>query len=713
MATKKTKKTKGDKDVRDLLRKSISAQAPLCLGQEGGKLSNDRTRLKALYLGQPYKADKELSADGWSTYIDRTVMETVEWCKPSLFRIFGAGDELIRFDAIGKDDEQAAQDATDWVNSIFGRNAFTLVHHSLTDGLYQRLGWAKAWYEKTEKVDVDEREGLLEEEALAAVLDSGVPMEDVEVSKRLADDSKPAGPDNPEVFDLTIRRRHEIREIRIEPVPSENVLFLQDARDIEKCRLTIHWEDRTVSELLEEGHDEDLVKDLPSISASKSVDMPEKDIGRSVNSESPNGDPDAGDDNSTRLVRIFEAYTYADINGDGRAEMVKVVYGGELGDAKILSWEEWPLGRPPLFPVASVPLPHSIAGLCVADLVEDLQSLKSELTRYGLDNLYLNNQGEIVINKSAGGSYNLDQLLARRAGGVYETEGPVQVTPLAVANTGTESLAWLEKASEAQRTRTGIDSNSAGVNADALQGTATGAEIQEEIQNLRVELIARIYAETFFKPLGRYILRLATKYQDKPLQMKVKGRYLDLDPKTFNLDWDVRPAVGLGTGNRSKLAGTYAEILSIQREIMAALKDKSPIGMRHVIYTCHKLAEARGLESPERFFGSLEDAENVDRALREAAQQPQTSPEEEATNRLLAVEEKRTQAKIALDQAKARADITLKREKAQADIALAQTKIAAEHDLKAMEVDAERDLEAAQMLISGGGGGFPVLPPGM
>ena len=73
------------------------------------------------------------------------------------------------------------------------------------------------------------------------------------------------------------------------------------------------------------------------------------------------------------------------------------------------------MDRPPLFPVSSVPLPHDVAGLCLADLVIDVQRLRTEISRQMLDGLALGNMGELVarhLNKSA--EIDDDQFLRRR-----------------------------------------------------------------------------------------------------------------------------------------------------------------------------------------------------------------------------------------------------------------------------------------------------------
>lgn len=163
------------------LRKIIIRESEQCMGRDGSKLSQERASLKEKYLGKGYAVDGERSERGFSTYVDRTVLETVEWAKPGLMRVF-CGDEIIRFDPRTPEEEKAAQDATTYVNQVvFGRNMFKIVHDVLTDGLYQRVGWCLAHCpEKTERKTY-QFTGLTEEEAQAVLSSDGIDLDTVEI----------------------------------------------------------------------------------------------------------------------------------------------------------------------------------------------------------------------------------------------------------------------------------------------------------------------------------------------------------------------------------------------------------------------------------------------------------------------------------------------------------------------------------------------------
>lgn len=671
------------KDVKEQLRGIIQRELDACMGTEGDQLSSSRERLKMQYLGYGYDVDDDRRKRSLSTYVDRTVMETVEWAKPGLMRVFCSSDDIIRFDPKSPEQEQAADDATLYVNQVvFGRNIFRLVHDVLADGLYQRVGWCLAHCPEEREQRVLQYTGLAEQEAVALLSDPSIDLE-----KDTVDVQRYETPQGM-LYDLDIHQEVITRDIRIEPVPSEHVVISSDAADVESARFVAWWQVRTASDLRKEGYSAALIAELPSMDDAD--EMPETEVGRAINSDS---DEETGGHGATRRIRVWEGWFDADLNGDGIAEKVKAIWVGDGERCKILKYEEWPLYRAPLFAACSVPMPHQVIGLCVADLVADVQDLRSETMRQMLDNLALSNQGELVVNEGMSGDVEYDSLLARGVGAVHRIKGDATITPLPVMTSSGDALQAMSLTDQITERRTGISSRTQSLQADTLQNTATGANIMEEAINQRLELVARVYAESFFKPLGRYVLHLLHKYHDKAIQLRIKGKFMAFDPSTWDPDMDISVAVGLGTGNRTRLLAVYQQILSLQQQFVTAFQKNSPVRLSNIIYTCHKMAEAAGLEAPERFFGTEDDARKAEKAIME--EKPQPSPEAQK----LELEKQKAQAKMALDKQKAQTEAQRKAWEAQTDAALEEMKIKGQLALKVQEMEGEKQLDAMKMAL--------------
>jgi len=672
------------KQVEDLIRREMQS----AVGKPSATLSRARTELKSAYLGEPLPRDAERKENGWSTTQDRSVLETVEWAKPSLMRVFASQEEIVRFEPREPEDEDAAEEATNYINQVvFGSGAFMVVHDLIMDALYQRVAWAKVWWDETFETITQEWDGLSYEEAWAFI--SAHPArENLSVVWY-------AGPEGGSLYRIKEKKKEDRSGVKIVALPPERVIWSAESLDIVSARFCAHWEDKTRAELAAEGYPKDRLDGLPDGGES----YPETDIQTRINEDQA----DTNNETERMTYRVYEAYIKT-AGADG-PERQKVVFAGDGDKIHILSAEEWPMNRPPLFPVSSVPLPHSVAGLSLADLVMDIQRVRTELFRQLLDGLASGNQGELVITRPDKSCVvDLDQIGNRRIGGIYEIFGNATITPLPVASgVAAEAAAAMTVTDKIKESRTGVGQQLQGLTADALQNTATGAAIMDEAVNQRLELIARILAEYIFKPIATHVLKLTIRHQPKPMKRRVKGRFLTWNPQTWDPLMDVKVSVGLGSGNQGRRVSGLTQILNIQEKIVSGLGVNSPVRLTHIIHTTHKLAEALGFGSPEQFFGTDADAQKYEEQILAAAQQNQGQGGQTPEERLIELEIKKgeaqvanrmkvTEANLAFDQRKLDAELEMEKVKLEAKILLDQAKMAADNNLKAQQAQADAEL---------------------
>lgn len=177
--------------------------------------------------------------------------------------------------------------------------------------------------------------------------------------------------------------------------------------------------------------------------------------------------------------------------------------------------------------------------------------------------------------------------------------------------------------------------------------------------------------------------------------MQLKGRFMSFDPRKWDPDMDISVAVGLGTGSKSKQLAAFQQILQIQQAFIAQLGASSPVRLSHVIYACHKLCEAAGLQAPERFFGTEEDARAAERQIIESQKNKgQMDPLTAARVQTERVKAQTAMQKAQLDmqirQAQLQNEAQGKAVKAQSDAALQAQKMQANTQLKAQELQAEK-----------------------
>ncbi len=98
----------GDDEVVAICQAEIAGS----LGFLDGKLAETRLKSLQYYNAEPYGNEIE----GSSQIVTTEVRDTVESIMPSLMKIFLSGDKVAQFDPTGPEDEQVADQATDYAN---------------------------------------------------------------------------------------------------------------------------------------------------------------------------------------------------------------------------------------------------------------------------------------------------------------------------------------------------------------------------------------------------------------------------------------------------------------------------------------------------------------------------------------------------------------------------------------------------------------------
>jgi len=234
-------------------------------------------------------------------------------------------------------------------------------------------------------------------------------------------------------------------------------------------------------------------------------------------------------------------------------------------------------------------------------------------------------------------------------------------TPLVAA----QAFPMLEYIDGVREDRTGVTRYTQGLDADTLNKTATGINQIMTAAQQRVELIARVFAETGVKDLFRKILELVNRHQSAPRIIRLRNRWVPMDPREWNTQMDISISVGLGTGNKDQMLMHLRNLLDIQVQAirMQGGVDGPLVRLENVYSTLAKLVENAGLKSADTYF--------TDPTQRPAAPPPPpaTPPPDPA---LAAVQQQARidAARLAFDRQRAAADLALDRAKLAAEIAL-------------------------------------------
>src|SRR5262245_47835128 len=134
-----------DSELRALL---DAEKSDALAGIQASTLSGERERAMRYYLGE---MDRDLPpGEGCSRAVSTDVSDTVEGLMPDLMEIFAGGDDVMRFEPVGPEDVQAAQQETDYVNHVFMQKnpGFLVLYSFIKDALLSKNGFVKVWTEE-------------------------------------------------------------------------------------------------------------------------------------------------------------------------------------------------------------------------------------------------------------------------------------------------------------------------------------------------------------------------------------------------------------------------------------------------------------------------------------------------------------------------------------------------------------------------------------
>lgn len=628
-----------ERDLCSIIEREVSS----AIGQWSGELADDRASELDYYNSMPFGNEQE----GESQVVSSDVFDTVEGMLPSLLRIFTSSDDVVRFEPNGPEDEEQAQQQTEVCNYVFYRqnNGFLVLYEWFKDALIQKNGIVKYYWEEKESKSEEEYRGLSEGQYIKLVSGKGVEVlehseypDDAEMELRqtklqtaLANmEKQPLQPEQkamltqqitqqinmqpiPPLHDVKIRIVKDQSKICIEAIPPEEFGISQRHKcvSIQEAPFCYHRTKKTVSMLREMGCPEDIIEQIGSgdqdmIDISPEVLARDRILDQKLNF----GDPP---DPSMREVVVTDAYIRIDWDGDGIAELRHVIKAG------FAIWINEECDHIPFAAITPIIMPHRWVGKSAAELVMADQFTKSVIWRQILNNLYLtNNPRKAVLSTPSGVvQANLDDLMNSRAGGIMReyVQGAIrnEETPFVAG----QSFGMLEYIDAQKEVRTGQSRYNQGTDADSLNKTARGIQMIQQAGQQRGDLIARIFAETGVKDLMRGIAYMLSKYSSKAMTLRLRNKWVEIDPRDWKTQFDMTINVGLGTGNKDVQLAHLSAMGEKQGQLMEMGKGYM-VTDQNIYNLYKKMAEAMGFKHPEIF---VSDPASVQ------PPQPQPNPE--------------------------------------------------------------------------------------
>lgn len=628
------------------------------MNMEDGDISDDREENFNYFIGAEYGNERE----GYSKFVTREALETVEWVLPSVLRVFLSGDKIVTFDPQNPNDEGAADQETDVTNYFAmranngGYGGFLPLHHWIKDCLMYPNGYLKCYMDERDHTDVGTLSGLtdvgvqmlvddpeveiLEQRSRTIWIDpseaapagpppgmppagaapgapgpQGAPQPPPGPAPQGAPQMPPGGMGGPET--------QPPGPAPVMGMPPEPVKLPQEVFDL-KIRTTHRVMELKLAAVPPE---EALVhRECTSTNLDEAQFVAHRV--RKAYSELVNEgyDPDELDQiggadnyqwNDERVNRLFwedeDPDDYTEVDPSMRLFWVHECYAWFdyegtgvaqfrrvilIGD-QIFENEE--TNYQPLIAMSAILMAHKHNGMGYVDIMKDLQLLQSVLTRQLLDNVYKINVRRKVFSEDAltEDGATMEAILNTQAEFI-PVRGPAAnaFVPEPTQSIIGELLPVIQHFQQQTTVRTGVSPESQ-VDPNALQ------EVRQDVYSnamdrasQRIEMLVRIFAETGFRQLMLKVHQLLRMHWDTKRTIKLRGEWIDVDPQGWRDRTDMSVNVGLGFHTKQQQLGLMTQLLAMQKE--AAGQGLS--NLDKVYNGLEKMVNASGLGDTRQFF---------------------------------------------------------------------------------------------------------------
>lgn len=567
-----------------------------------GDFMDQNEELLSYYLGEPFGDEVEDQSKAVST----DVADVVEADMPSLARVFLGPGDILKFEPLSTrpDDKQEAEEKTAYINWIV---------RGQPSSFKTLIDWIKAAeIQKYAIVHFYPEEVKVSDE----VVHKGLSLEDIVQLK--ADLAKEKGvsavkiiskEEDGDRYDITFKVTRTKRKHTIANVPIENFLITRNCATKEEADIIGHITYPRRGELIAQGYDKELIKRLPAQNQSSEDRMAEIRMGLQ------GGYSELTSKEMNQRLEVYNLYPLLDYDGDGTLTRRRIIKCGE----EILEDESY--GIAPYAVMSTITMPHSVIGRSRAEITKQTQFIKSYLYRGILNNAYKVNNPRWAVDSSSSG-VNLDDFLTERLDGIVRCQGSPyeKVMPIQTPYIGDKALQVIQYVDNARAQTTGSLMASQGLEIDSLhKETATRFQGTADASMAKVELVARVIAETGFRDLYEGLAWQVKHFQDDATEVMVLGKPMAVNPASWKYEHCAYSQVGLGAGDSDQVKQDMSALISLLTMLQ---QSGSPIVDSKKIYNATaKIVKAMGLSRVSDFVNDPEQPQEVLLALVEQQKQ--------------------------------------------------------------------------------------------
>ena len=605
---------------REEIQRIVTAEVSAARRFQEENVSSDRTKRWDRYYGRPLGNERK----GQSRWMSRDVMDTIEWMLPYLVRTFTAGDPKIRLRIKGQPDwvgRALEQQIFEDLDSDEEQSLFLLFYQWIKDALVSNTAAVKvAWARDFETVRA--KFGTIGPEQAAEL------QADPDVGIESASETVDFMTGQVLLTDVVARVRKVIRDdLRADNIPHWELLFSPKAKTVNDehgkghaTEVSLDYLKRINRAMSAEGRP--FFTGLDALEKSEAPQGSGPFVPAATGEESEKDSYLGRTETATAEVdergarsrhKLVEWYTRIDVDDDGYLEDVVCWI---VDDRTLIRWEKNRDGIIPMSVISPILDCYKFLGISYAELVIEVQNLKTMIIRRILDNYAYSNNGRWLVRPGVG--VDVATLLQNKPGDVVFGD-PDAVKDLAPKAFHPGILSLVEYADTVRENRTGVTRYNQGMDAQSLNKTATGIAAIQSAAHQRLEMVARVMAETGVRDFWRKCARLYQLYMSRPFEARLDGRTVTVTPDMIQGDIVCRVDFGtqaqIGIAESQQIERMFAFLAQVNREFPGILQPET------VYKLVSRYVASFGHKDATELIGSLQDYIEEVRAAVEASKQ--------------------------------------------------------------------------------------------
>lgn len=570
------------------------------------ELSHQRAESLRYYYGQPFGNEQE----GKSRVVTRDVQETVDWIMPSLMKVFTSGGQVVKYEPQTAEDVPQAEQETEYVNYLFTRknDGFKLMYDWFQDALLAKTGVMKVFVEDEVTPTFDIYDGLDEDQVTEILAEQG--------TEALAQTHNPDG-----TFALKVKKTKTKRNIRTTCIEPENFLIERTAQSVQDAKFVCHREEKTVSEMRELGIPEDILESMPFDSYDWADSSPEKLARESFDGTGQFQYSSAELSDATRKIWLNDCYVNLDVDGDGFAELRRIMYVGNH-----IVYNE-PYDCKPFAVINSHRIAHKFHGMSIYDKISDIQEIRSTLMRNIMDNIYRNNNGRYAV---LDGQVNMEDLLSNEAAGIVRVKSQEAIKALVVPQLSGDAYSMLDRLEADRAKRTGVSDQSRGLDGNTLHSNQAAMSVNQVMTaaEQQIDLIARMFAETGVRDLFQLLHDFAIKYQDQEEVFQLRGQFVKVTPADWRSRSDLVVTVGIGNMNKDQQLMHLMRMFEQAQAVIAGGGMGVLVSEKNIYNLLKEMTENAGYKDVSKYWTDPDSPEAKQAAQQKAEAESKPKPDE-------------------------------------------------------------------------------------